>query len=90
MIGKKKKVAIAEIITTSRGRPGALKKRITERERQLYFQGKVLQKLVELLDGITIHPVKGVILTPNKKRQLAELRKMEQKLFKPKIKKPRE
>jgi len=68
----------------------ALKKRIKEGERRLDFQGEMLQKLVELFDGITIHPVKGVILTPKKKRQLAELQKIERKLFKPKIKKPRE
>ena len=37
---------------------------------------KIIKKLVELLDGITIDPVKGVILTPKKKRQVAELRKI--------------
>src|SRR3989344_4852461 len=68
----------------------ALKKSIKEGERRLGFQGEMLQKLVKLLDGITIHPVKGVILTPKKKRQLAELQEMEQRLFKSKIKKPRE
>ena len=37
---------------------------------------KIIKKLVELLDGITIDLVKGVILTPKKKRQVAELRKI--------------
>ena len=68
----------------------ALKKRIREGKRRLDFQGEMLQKLTELLDGITIHPVKGVILTRKKKRQLAELGEMESKLFKAKVKKPRE
>ena len=40
---------------------------------------KMLEKLVELLDGITIDPFRGVILTPKKKRQVAELQKMGQK-----------
>lgn len=66
-----------------------MKKRIKKQEKRLDFQGKLLQRLVDLLDGITIHPVKGVILTPKKKRQLAEFQKMEQKLFKSKIKRPR-
>ena len=39
----------------------------------------MLKKLVELLDGITIDPVRGVILTPKKRRQLAELRNIGQK-----------
>lgn len=65
------------------------KKRIREKEKQLDFQGKILQKLIELLDGITIHPVKGVILTSKKKHQLAELQEIERKLFKSKTKKPR-
>ena len=56
-------------------------KRIEEIERRLNFQGKILQKLVKFFDGITIHPVKGVILTSEKKRQLAELNEMEQKHF---------
>ncbi len=67
----------------------ALEKRTKEGERRLDFQGEMLQKLVELLDGITIHPIKGVILTPKKRRQLAELQKMEQKLLKSKAKKSR-
>lgn len=50
----------------------------------------ILQKLIELLDGITIDPVEGVILTPEKKRQVAEFQKMEQDLFRPKIKRSRE
>ncbi len=58
------------------------KKRIQAQKKRLDFQGKVLRKLLELLDGITIHPVKGVMLTPKKKLQLAELRRMEQKLNK--------
>jgi len=57
--------------------------------KRLDFQGKILEKLVEFLDGITIHPVKGVILTLKKKHQLAELNKMEQKLSKSKSKKSR-
>ncbi|MEK7465184.1 MAG: hypothetical protein AAB631_00200 [Patescibacteria group bacterium] len=44
----------------------------------------MLQKLTEFFDGILISPIKGVILTPKKKRQLAELQKMEQKLLKSK------
>lgn len=60
----------------------ATKKRTREQKKRLDFQGKILQKLVELLDGIKIHPVKGVILTPKKKRQLAEFQKIEKKLFK--------
>lgn len=58
-------------------------------KKRLDFQGEVLQKLVKLLDGITIDPVKGVILTPKKKRQLAEVKEMEQKLFGVRVKKPR-
>ncbi len=58
-------------------------------EKRLDFHGEILQKLVEFFDGITIHPAKGVILTPKKKRQLAELQKMEQKLSKSKAKKSR-
>ena len=65
------------------------KKRIKKQEKRLDFQGKILKKLVEFLDGITIHPVKGVILTLKKKHQLAELNKMEQKLSKSKSKKSR-
>ena len=42
-------------------------------------RAKMLEKLVELLDGITIDPVRGVILTPKKRRQLAELRNIGQK-----------
>jgi hypothetical protein len=58
----------------------AAEKRLQTQEKRLDFQGKVLQKLVEFFDGITIHPTKGVILTPKKKRQFAELRRMERKL----------
>lgn len=58
-------------------------------EKRLDSQGEVLQKLVEFLDGITIHPTKGVILTLKKKRQLIELQKMEWKLSKSKAKKSR-
>ena len=53
------------------------KRRIRSQEKRLNFHGKVLKKLTEFLDGITISPTKGVILTPKKKSQLAELRKME-------------
>lgn len=60
----------------------AAKKRIKEGEKRLDFQGKMLQKLVKFFDGIIIHPTKGVILTPKKKRQLAELNKMERELLK--------
>lgn len=60
----------------------AAKKRIKEGEKRLELQGKMLQKLVEFFDGIKIDPTKGVILTPKKKRQLAEFEKREQKLFK--------
>jgi hypothetical protein len=68
----------------------AAKKRIIQAlKKRVDFQGKILQKLVEFLDGITIHPTKGVILTPKKKCQLAELQKMEQKLLKSKAKKSR-
>ena len=83
--GQKRKMRTAE-----ESRMSAAKKRIKEGERRLDFQGKVLQKLIDFFDGITIHPVKGVILTSKKKRQLAELQEMEQKLFKSKVKKPRE
>ena len=65
------------------------KKRIREGKKRLDFQGRMLKMLGELFDGITIHPIKGVILTAKKKRQLVELLKMEQKLSKSKIKKPR-
>lgn len=65
-------------------RLSAAKKRIQKQEKRLDFQGKTLQKLVEFLDGITISPTKGVILTTKKKRQLAELKKMEQQLSKAK------
>ena len=82
--GQKRKTRAAK-----KSRMSAAKKRIKDGEKRLDFQGKMLQKLVEFLDGIKIHPVKGVILTPKKKRQLAELQKMEQKLFKSKAKKPR-
>ncbi len=64
-----------------------IKKRIRKKEKELDFQGKILQKMIELLDGITIHPVKGVILTPKKKHQLVELQEMERKLFGSKTKK---
>ncbi len=60
------------------------KKRIEMQKKRLDFQGEILQKLVEFFDGITIDPTKGVILTPKKKRQLAELKKMEQKFLKSK------
>lgn len=64
-----------------------IRKRIKDGEKRLNFQGKALQKLVEFFDGIKIHPIKGIILTPKKKRQLVEFQKMEQKLFKSKINK---
>lgn len=78
-----------DVVTSKSRKQRALKKRIKEVKKPLDFQGEVLQKLVEFLDGITIHPIKGVILTPKKKRQLAELREMEQKLSKSKTKKSR-
>ena len=59
-------------------------KRIQAQKKRVDFQGKILQKLVEFFDGITIHPTKGVILTLKKKHQLAEFQKMEQKLSKSK------
>lgn len=62
---------------------------VNEQKKRLDFQGEMLQKLIEFFDGITIHPTKGVILTPKKKRQLAELQKMEQKPLKLKAKKSR-
>ena len=64
-----------------------VKKRIRKRKKRLDFKGEILQKLVELLDGITIHPIKGVILTPKKKRQLIELQNIEQRLFQSKQRK---
>jgi len=64
-------------------------KQIREQEKRLVFQGKVLQKLVDLLDGIAIDPEKGIILTPKKKQQLAEFWKLEQKLSKSKKPKPK-
>lgn len=62
----------------------ALKERIKYGKKRLDFQGKILKKLIDFFDGITIHPVKGVILTPKKKRQLGELRAIEQRFFKSK------
>ncbi len=59
----------------------AVKKRIRKIKERLDFKDEILQKLVELLDGITIHPIKGVILTPKKKRQLIELQNMERGLL---------
>jgi Mg-chelatase subunit ChlI len=50
-------------------------------KKQIEFQDKILNKIVEVLDGITIDPLKGVILTARKKRKLAELRKLEEKFF---------
>lgn len=41
-------------------------------------QDKLIKKISELLDGLVIDPVKGVILTPEKERQVAEFKKMEQ------------
>jgi hypothetical protein len=89
---KGKKIAMTKIRTALEEKQRVLttKKRIKEGKKRLDFQGKMIQKLVEFFDGITIHPVKGVILTSKKKRQLVELQEMEQKLFKSKIKKPRE
>ncbi len=85
---KKKVRAVEKSETTTTLREhrkiSAAKKRIQAQKKRLDFQGKILQKLVEFFDGITIHPTKGVILTPKKKRQLAELQKMEQKLSKSK------
>ena len=66
----------------------ALKKRTKKGERRLDFQGEMLQKLNDLLDGIIINPIKGVILTSKKKRQLAELLEMQLKLSKSKNKEP--
>ena len=80
----------AKTLFGEKGETLVTKKQIKKQEKRLDFQDKILEKLVEFLDGITIHPVKGVILTAKKKRQLVELREMEQKLFKSKIKKPRE
>jgi len=60
------------------------KKRIQTLRKRMVFYDRIFQKLFELLDGITIHPIKGVILTPKKKRQLVELQKMEQALLKQK------
>ncbi|MEK7636550.1 MAG: hypothetical protein AAB362_02590 [Patescibacteria group bacterium] len=54
----------------------AVKKRIKKCRKLLDTQEKAVQKLVELLDGIIIDPVRGVILTPKKKRQRAELQKI--------------
>lgn len=84
--GQKRKMRAVE-----KSKMSAAKKRIREIEKRLDFQGKMLQKLVEFFDGITIHPVKGVILTSKKKRQLAELKEMEynRNIFKKRIKKPR-
>lgn len=67
----------------------AAKKRIQVQDKRFDLRGEMLQKLIELFDGITIHPNKGVILTPKKKLQLAELQKMDQKLSKLKAKKSR-
>lgn len=84
--GQKQKVRAVKkpktkIRTTVKEKQRALKERIKEGKKRLDFRGKILQKLVELLDGITIDPVKGVILTPKKKRQLVELQKIEQRFF---------
>ena len=60
------------------------KKRVRARNKRLDFRGEILQELVELFDGIAIHPTKGVILTLKKKRQLAKLQKMERRLLRSK------
>lgn len=83
---KAKKIAPAKTRTTFKKKQLVLKKQINARKKRVSFQDKVLKKLVELLDGITIDPVKGVILTPRKKRQLAEFQEMGQKLLKSKSK----
>lgn len=59
-------------------------KRIRTQKKRADLHGKIIKKLVELFDGITIHLTKGVILTPKKRRQLRELRSLEQKLNKAK------
>ena len=56
-------------------------KQVREKEKQIDLHGKVIRRLAELLDGIIIDPVKGVVLTPKKKRQRAELEKTVQKHF---------
>lgn len=89
LMGQKQKVRAVKksktkIRTTLKEKQRALKERIKYGKKRFDFQGKILKKLVELFDGITIHPVKGVILTPKKKRQLVELQAMEQRLFKSK------
>jgi Mg-chelatase subunit ChlI len=46
-------------------------------KKRIEFQDKIINKIVEVLDGITIDPLKGVVLTARKKKKLAELRKLE-------------
>lgn len=65
------------------------KRRIREREKQLDFRDEFLDKFVKVFDGITIHPVKGIILTPKKRRQIASLMRIERKILKSQTKKPR-
>ncbi|MDP1689033.1 MAG: hypothetical protein Q8L47_02795 [bacterium] len=66
-----------------------IKRRIKHTEKELKFRAKIIQKIFDLFEGITINPVKGVILTPDKMRQLNELYKMDQELFRMQVQRPR-
>lgn len=66
-----------------------IEKRIQTNIERLDFHGKILKELLNFFEGITIDSKKRVILTPEKKRQLAKLKLMEKRLRKGKTKKIR-